>query len=419
MRAVLLLLLLLPSLSWATITNAAFQRTVLTCGDGSATRNSKFPSGVCNPPNVYWTTDFETGALLDNAVVGGFGLQALERNQAQTTCEFTTVSDGGAGPDADLEARVVGSGAAVGADTVDARVGAYFFKFSLDKTKQYHWINGDSTCTDASLNKPRVKLYNNALSRIRYDTETWVGFSLYIPSDFEHDTGFTGTDERLSNMIVVANAEASRTQFILGHWVLDGATTDWVLQIFSSSTQSRETNITNKSLTIAGCDPDTAPGCRYMLKIGDMVSDADIGVWTDFVIRFRLNPYASGVTCNPATGSGAGCTTDTYAQGQSASYTGGNGIMQVWKSVGAGRTMTLRIDLTAAQVGLVPLAPTTYYPVIEPRAYKYGWIKNTQTTAVGPLEYGLDEWRWGEAAAAPTGHGTGYADVHPTAEAQP
>jgi hypothetical protein len=146
------------------------------------------------------------------------------------------------------------------------------------------------------------------------------------------------------------------------------------------------------------------------------VDDGDIGRWTDFVFRIRINPYAAGVTCNPSTGVGTGCTAITGAINQS--FTGGNGILQVWKSSGTAspnRTMSLELDLTSTGVGLVPTEDIDYrYYQISLRQYKYGW-KTYTTDVTGPVHIGFDEFRFGAAVE----HSTGYSDVHPTQQAQP
>lgn len=398
--------------AWATINAVSFQRIIAVCGDGSGYRKAQYPDGVCSPPDVYWTTDFEDGVLDSKSVVGGWGLQTLERNQAQTTCEYTTINDGvGTGPSADLESRVVADGTAIGADTVDARVGAYFFKYSLTKSKLYHWINGDSTCLVSASDKPRTKMYNDELSVIDFDTEMWLGFSIYLPTNLEHETGYTGTDQRQEAQIISVVSDSSSSHFTMSYYVWDSPYSDWVALVETSAISTTETGGV-KSTTIEGCNP-ASQVCKYYLKLGDVVTDQDLGRWTDFVVRFRANPYATGVTCNPSTGVGSGCT--AVSGGQNVSFTGGTGVLQIWKSTGTAtpRAMSLVLDLENEPVGLVP---GTTYPDISPspRIYKYGWKKNT-TNVTGPVEIGIDEWRMGESVL----HGTGYSDVHPGGLAPP
>lgn len=367
MRKLLLLLALIPSLSWAVINAADFQWTVETCGDGSATRKSEFPDGLCVPPNVYWTTDFEEGYLLNNSVIGGWGMQAIENNQAQTACEFTIANDGGlaaTGPDADMESRVVNSGTAVGADTPDARAGAYFMKFSVDYTHEYEQLNTPSSTCEVGyagndLDKPRTKFYNDTLSVIDWDTEVWLGYSVYLPSDFKHEIHYTGTDQRMTAQHVSIVADSSMSHVIGNLYVFDGTTSDWVFQVGAAAGSVSEAPNT-KSTTIAGCDASTTT-CMYYLKLGDTVADGDLGEWTDFVVRMRFNPYPSGTTCNPSTGTGTGicATIGAVANTQNRSITGGTGLLQVWKSVGTAGSSTLTVtNITQANPGVITYTGT-------------------------------------------------------------
>ncbi len=74
----------------------------------------------------------------------------------------------------------------------------------------------------------------------------------------------------------------------------------------------------------------------------------DLGKWTDFVIRFRVNPFS--VATNPAK---AGIP-DSIDQ----VFEGNKGIFQLWKSEGnvdgqGNRKMVLKIDKVNTPVGLV------------------------------------------------------------------
>jgi hypothetical protein len=427
MGRVFLFLLMLSMPAWAVINAASFQRTIEVCGDGSGYRKAQYPDGICSPPDVYWTTDFETGALGASTALGGMGLKTLAISQ--TNCDFTSVSSGGAGPASGLDARVVDEASnTVGADTnVAARVGTYFFKSSIDIADEYEQLNTTgSTCTDGYNgnpdDKPRVILFSTQ-NTVDWDEEVWLGFSVYLPSNLEHETGYTGTDSRMEVEFVSIVEDSSRQVFELDWHVYDGTTSDWVARVWTSSASISNTSPVKATSSAArpqtslpaGCNPVTQV-CHSYFKLGDVVTDSDLGRWTDFVIRFRANPYPSGLTCNPATGamSGSGTCT-TLANAQNESFVGGNGILQIWKATGTAtpnRDMTLVLDLTDDAVGLVP--NTLGQIDVVPRTYKHSWKKNT-SNVVGPVEWGLDEWRWGKAVT----HGTGYSDVHPTGQAQP
>jgi hypothetical protein len=125
-------------------------------------------------------------------------------------------------------------------------------------------------------------------------------------------------------------------------------------------------------------------------------------MWTDFVIRFRENPFS--VDTNPAK---AG-----IPNAMDKLYEGNKGILQVWKAEGpvdsrGNRKMSLKLDLVNTPVGRVPHA--TDKRVLSFRIYKYGW-KNAETDVKGPVWFGFDEIRLGFANAGAT-----FADVAPSA----
>lgn len=386
--------------AWATINAASFQRTVAVCGNGSGVRSTQYTDGVCSP-QVYFTGDFEDGQV--NAVTSvdnGFRVRTLPNTQS--ACEFTVVDAGGAGPSSALDFLVVAGGATLGADTVDARAGTYFAKTGLTYSKDYSDINGAAACADVSLDKPRGALtldYDPHAAEFEPDTEVWMGVSIYLPSDYEHEIA-SSSDVRQNGLLYINPNDTNKTFMVLSLWRNAGEAGDhWYLKLYTSAT----------SLTESGVTPER-------IDLGGTIEDSDIGRWTDFVFRIRINPYAAGVTCNPSTGAGTGCTAVTG--GRNASFTGGNGILQVWKSSGTAepnRTMSLEVNRTSTAIGLVPSEDlSNRYQQISIRQYKYGWKKNT-TNVTGPVHIGFDEFRFGAASE----HSTGYDDVHPTQQAQP
>jgi hypothetical protein len=125
--------------------------------------------------------------------------------------------------------------------------------------------------------------------------------------------------------------------------------------------------------------------------------EPDLGKWTDFVIRLRVNPFKT--TTNPAK--------EGIQDSKDRSYEGNKGVMQLWKAEGVNRDMILKIDKVNTPVGYVPHATR---PIeVSFRVYKYGW-RNNPTTVEGPIWVGFDEMRYG----ATVRHGTRYEDVLPS-----
>lgn len=416
-RVLVLLLSVLSLDAWATINAASFQRTILPCGNGDGDRKSEFPSGICTP-QVAYTADFESGAILAAGVKGGFALQTTL--STQSGCEYTPVTSGGAATtDTTYDTHVVaGASNSIGADTnVAARGGSYFLFQSLVYSRDYRGINGDPSCTGTTTDKPRNKIYGEYTQTTgAADTERWEGFSIYLPSDMKHETCCTGTDNRKEiEMFNIDFGDNSRQIATLSYFVLDGSTSDFVLKVWTSSKSIDDTGV-RKVLEGTPCDP-VIEVCQVYYKLGDVVDDEDLGRWTDFVIRWRANPYPSGLTCNPATGDSSGTGTCTLlSSALDHSFTGGNGILQVWKASGTAspnRTMTLVLDITGP-VGLVP--SSTDVIAHNPKGvYKHGWKKVPTTAFTTDIDIGFDEWRYGAASA----DSTEYSDVHPGGQAQP
>src|SRR5690606_30732789 len=127
-----------------------------------------------------------------------------------------------------------------------------------------------------------------------------------------------------------------------------------------------------------------------------------IGRWTDFVMRFRSNPFDKDT--NPAKLGIRGAADREFRANK--------GILQVWKSTGTqedsngGRPMKLVFSIENAPVGNVPSKENEVVQSF--RIYKYAW-RNYPSTVKGPVKFGFDEIRFGST----TEHGTTYADVHP------
>ncbi len=323
--------------------------------------------------NVHFTGDFETGQIQSKASTNnGFYIHTLPNPQSGSQ----SVSSGTFGPSSGLDTRVVKS-EVVGGETVTPRKGAYFLRSSIYFNKNYDELN------DGAGNKPRSKIYmSDAAHRVEHDEEAYVGFSIYTPKNFEPELGVK--DRRGSAMLYVINSSASRTHLALSQWV-QGSTNEAHWFLFY--------NVNDSSTSEDGA-------AEKVFDLGPVSADA--GKWTDFVIRYRFNPFAT--TTNPAA---AG-----IPSAMNKSYQGNKGILQVWKADGApdssgNRKMTLKIDKVNVPMGLVPHA--TEKLVHRWRIYKYGW-HNNPTTVEGPVWFGFDEIRQGTTVR----DGTGFADVSPS-----
>jgi hypothetical protein len=129
--------------------------------------------------------------------------------------------------------------------------------------------------------------------------------------------------------------------------------------------------------------------------------EPDKGKWTDFVIRFRSNPFSR--TVNPAKLG--------ISNAKDQTFEGNKGILQVWKAEGpvdarGNREMALKVNKLNTPVGLVPHKSWQLDQSF--RIYKHGWHQQP-TSVKGPVWFGFDEIRFGLVNR----DGTAYSDVHP------
>lgn len=335
-------------------------------------------AAVAQERNVFFSGDFESGRVQSNgSLQDGFYIGTLPNPQSGD--EILTSGDSDFGPASNADTRVVGS-ESIGGETVKPRSGKFFLRSQIFRDKNYMALNGYVK------NKPRSKMsLANDKFLFDFDKEGFSGFSVYVPKNFEHELGVR--DHRGESVLYIINAEASRTLVHLGVWVQDPATeAHWFVKTWTSATTTGE------------------DGAKAQLFDLGPVS-ADIGKWTDFVFRYRFNPFA--VSTNPAA--------DGIPNSKNATYAGNKGILQVWKAEGpvdadGNRKMTLKIDKVDTPVGLVPHA--TQKIQNSWRIYKYGWLSNP-TTLTRPVWFGFDEIRYGLVER----DGTRFADVMPSGEA--
>jgi hypothetical protein len=348
-----------------------------------------FPVGP-QPRNLYYEASFDGGTIAPaGSLVSGAYIFAL-KDAGYVDGNSDASTSGGGGTTLDSDLRVTAS-ETVGGEVITPRRGGYFVRGALhyDKNnpayKDYNILN-NGTVGDigGSLDKPRLALgYANAAYIMQYDIEYWFGFSIRIPLNFSHDD--PSLSEKSIMLTNVLNAGASRTCFALGIVGRQlGVSSNWQLKTYTNATSTQEdgAGTVAEAITIGPCDDD-------------------VGRWTDWVIRVRSNPFTVPTNAN------------TVPNGKNQVYPGMAGILQVWKSTGPGRVMTLTgVNRVNVPVGLVPHATATMETSV--RMYKYGW-KKVPTKAETPVWLGFDEIRWGAAVA----NGTGYSDVDVDQRAMP
>jgi len=297
----------------------------------------------------------------------------------QVAAEIMETPKNNFGPDSNGDTHVVRSDVVDG-ETIKPRKGTYFLRSEVYHTKNYLDLNGYVK------NRPRSKIYmSDPENRIDFDQEGFVGFSIYTPHNFENETAIR--DHRGAATLFTLSTDSSRTLVNLGVWVESPSyEAHWFLRTWTSDTSILEANAQMKQI-------DLGP------------VSADKGKWTDFVFRYRFNPFS--VSTNPAA--------KGIANSKDQTYPGNKGILQVWKAEGAAdpdgnRKMTLMVDKVNTPVGLVP--PAVDKIIHHWRIYKFGWLSNP-TSLTHPVWFGFDEIRQGLVAR----DGTTFADVAPSGAA--
>ena len=335
--------------------------------------------------NVRFTGDFETGQIQSNdSSHDGFLVHTLPIDQKGG--ESLSSANGGFGPSTPADTRVIrarkppmtGNGAPT-EETVKPRHGAYFLESSLHYRKDYSELNNGKR-------KPRSKFYLTG-HKFDFDVEGYIGFSVYLPSNLEIEQKHAHR-----TMLYVMNTRASSTLVSIELSAPEVGARKWAMSYYvddSSLTESKES--------------------QKFVDLGD-ISD-DLGKWTDFVIRYRINPFSRGraydCPVNPVRNLGISGAID-------ADFPCDAGILQVWKATGSvnsdgNRKMTQFVDVEKNSVGLLPRKDPQIGHKI--RVYKPTW-QTASTTVAGPIWIGFDEIRFGEVLK----DGTGYSDVLPSAQ---
>lgn len=336
------------------------------CGTAFAQRNVQFTGGL------------ESGAVRDLASnVDGFRIRTLPHPQVGG--EVAIVDTGGAGPDSKIDTRVVPSeivptnGNGDGNELVAPRRGNYFARSALYFEKDYSQLQSGE-------NKPRSAIaIAGKDNKVNFDEEGYLGFSIYLPKNWEHETGVVG-DRGTSQFLQVQSKSARNTLILLRVYVPKGKSeAHW----FFSHKLS---------------DSSVSGGTETEYDLGNVKND--LGKWTDFVLRYRFNPFSRRTNAS------------IVPNGKDQVYGGNKGILQLWKARGSvdqlgNRQMALTsVNLENEPVGLVPHATEKFDWSF--RIYKYGWHRNS-TNVKGPVWVGFDEIRDGRVQK----NGTTYMDVHP------
>lgn len=325
---------------------------------------------------VKFTGNFETGEVQPKRDShDGFFVKTLPNPQSKVS--EVSITSGGAGPRSGLDTRVVATDA-VDNQIVRPRSGRYFLRSAIYRDKDYSEFKGNG-----GKNKPRSSIGINA-HKFDYDTEGYLGFSIFVPKKFENETGRKG--EQGKSMVLTVGAPGAETFYNLNIWVPPaGSEAHWYLRLQLNPHSVKETH----------------PATRIEnIDLGSVRPDR--GMWTDFVVRFRSNPFSRDT--NPARQGINGA--------QDKRFQGNKGILQVWKAEGSpdragNRSMVLKVNKVNTPVGLVPhkrwKLDTSF------RIYKHGW-HHQPTSVRGPVWLGFDEIRLGLTGR----DGTRFEDVHPT-----
>lgn len=333
------------------------------------------PAAALAERQVHFTGGFESGKVLPiESQTDGFRIRTLPDPQKGT--EIEVISGGGADAGAKIDTRVVSeervekNGNGGGDEVVRPRQGKYFLRSMLYKHKNYSEMQSGK-------DKPRsgINVSGNG-NAVEFDEEGYLGFSIYLPRNLEHETAWDGS-RGSTKVLQVQSDGASHILLVLSVYVPKGKTeSHWLVEHLLNDGRSNK---------------------KEYYDLGPI--DGDLGKWTDFVMRYRFNPFSKD-------------TNAAKVGGKNREYEGNKGILQLWKATGpvdgdGNREMKLtKLNLVNTPVGRVPHKNSKINWHF--RIYKGNW-KNKPTSVKGPIWIGFDEIRDGRVLD----NGTTYADVHP------
>lgn len=328
--------------------------------------------------NVHLSAGFETGRIQSaSGNVDAFFVMTLPN--PQNGSESIKTGSGGGQPSSNWDSKVVREENR--GQQILPRSGNYFARSMIYANKDYTDLND-------GLHKPRNALSLTAQEhRFDFDKEGWMGVSVFVPKDFEDEVGNRGSPGSIE--VIVSNTDSAAYFFNINIFVPDGESeSHWMLQYVVD-----DENVEGQ------------PGGRRNVSLGPVRYDK--GKWTDFVIRYRANPFS--VDTNPANLGIPGAKNRLYRANK--------GILQIWKSKGpvlasGDREMVRKFSILNKPVGQVPgtvQGKSLLHFAL--RVYKYGWQREPSSVQ-GPIWLGFDEFRYGLAGR----DGTSYRDVHPTGQ---
>ena len=328
---------------------------------------------------VFLEANFESGAIQPNSsreTQDSFYIKTLPNPQIDG--EGISTGSGGFGPETNWDTRVVRR-EIIGADTILPRKGDYFLRSAIYWEKDYNVLN------NFRADKPRSTINfagTGAGKAFEHDEEAWIGFSIFLPSNWEHEHG--RYDHRGSVMLLsVSDQPRAASPVALNIWTPpDSETSHWQVRIHINDTAVEGSSQSQEWVSLGSIQPD-------------------LGKWTDFVFRIRSNPFTTST--NPAK--------EGIPNSMDKLFEGDRGILEVWKSDGSQRAITQKISRVNTPIGYVPHATR---PIeVSFRVYKYAW-RNNPTTVKGPVWVGFDEIRYGTTDR----HGTSFDDVNPDGPSQ-
>ncbi len=249
--------------------------------------------------NVHTTAGFETGKFQPQSEnIDAFLVLTLP--DPQIGKKVIVTGKGGGGPTSNWDTKVVSSETVAG-QLVMPRKGNFFARMKLYYDKDYPGLNGSGV--------PSARNHlSQYVHRFDFDDEGWIGVSIFVPRDFEDETATKGPNGAFS--IINLDADSSSSFFNLRIFVPVGESkAHWAIKYY----------VNDQTVT--------EPTAKKWAFLGPV--EPDQGMWTDFVIRYRSNPFS--VDTNPAE---LGIK-NAYDQ----LYLANKGILQVWKAEGASRRL--------------------------------------------------------------------------------
>lgn len=287
-------------------------------------------------------------------------------------------------------------------EVVTPRAGTHFLVMRIDKRKRYDGYLNSGTGNEPWLDKPRCSMsFNGDAPDNRvdaWDDVYWTAFSVYVPENFEVDSGenfFKGRNIGLGEF----GYRAGYNHFVphIG-LVKKGTDSDasWVTEAYTN--------------------PDGDWYGSNKLGIGFGLITEDRGQWTDWVYRFRANPFS--VPTNIPNDL-------NFSNAVPGDYPANQGILEIYKSVGpkTGRYMKKVYSRVNQPFGTAPSSRNGGTRILNTRVYKHSWKRiggetdwrPSNSNAIGPeICLPRDELR-----AAKESLGQGFSDVDVQQRSEP